>query len=110
MNRSDLDYIFGNLQQPPLPPAPPPPPSDAAADRARLIVVLDGLAQMGERHARQEMMAQQNVANLAAQRVETPAQQIIHHHHMPAPQQPIIAQPDMSSTRDMVRLFCMTKQ
>ena len=26
INRGDLDYIIGNLQQPPPPPAPPPPP------------------------------------------------------------------------------------
>ena len=38
INRSDLDYIIGNLQQPPPPPAPPPPPTDAAADRERLRV------------------------------------------------------------------------
>ena len=45
ISRSDLDYIVGNLQQPPPPSTPPPPPNDAAADRARLIAELDGLAQ-----------------------------------------------------------------
>ena len=49
ISRSDLDYIIGNLQQPPPPPAPPPPPNDAAADRARLIAELDGMAQERER-------------------------------------------------------------
>ena len=85
INRADLDYIVTNLQQPPAPPAPPPPPNDAAADRARLIAELDGLAMERERQSRQEMMAQRNAMELAAQRVATPAQEIIREFH----QQPI---------------------
>ena len=86
INGSDLDYIISNLQQPPPPPAPPPPPKDAAADRARLIAELDGLAQERERQSRQEMIAQRNATDLAAQDVATPAQQIVrenHHHNHP---------------------------
>lgn len=85
INRSDLQYIIENLQQPPPPPAPPPPPTDAAADRERLIAELDGLAQERERQFRQQMMAQQNAQNLAAQSVATPAQQIVHEFHRVEP-------------------------
>jgi len=95
INRSDLDYIVTNLQQPPPPPAPPPPPNDAAADRARLIAELDGMAMERERQSRQEMMAQRNAMDLAAQQVATPAQQIVREFHnvqqpiyIPAPQVP----------------------
>ena len=77
INRSDLDYIIGNLHSPPPPPAPPPPPNDAAADRARLIAELDGMAQERDRQSRQEVMAQRNAMDLAAQNVATPAQQIV---------------------------------
>ncbi len=84
INRSDLDYIINNLQQPP--PAPPPPPhdNDAAADRERLIAELDGMAAERERKIRDEMTAQMNANNLAAQDVATPLQQIVreYHHHM----------------------------
>lgn len=86
INRSDLDYITRNLQQPPPPPAPPQPPNDAATDRARLIAELDGMAQERDRQSRQEMMAQRNAKDLAAQNVATPAQQIVrenHHTHQP---------------------------
>ena len=86
INRSDLDYIIGNLQQPPPPPIPPRPPNDAAADRARLIAELDGLAQERDRQSRQDMMAERNAALLAAQEVTTTAQQIVRQFH---PQQPI---------------------
>ena len=95
INRSDLQYIIDNLQQPPPPPAPPPPPTDAAADRERLIAELDGLAQQRERQFRNEMMAAQNAQNLAAQSVATPAQQIVREFHrveqpiyIPTPQTP----------------------
>ena len=77
INRSDLDYLVSNLQQPPPAPAPPPPQNDAAADRARLMAELDGMAQQREAQMRQQMMAEQNARNLAAQSVATPAQQII---------------------------------
>ena len=81
INRSDLDYIISNLQQPPAPPPPPPPSNNAAADRERLIAELDGMAQQRERQLRQEMMAEQNARNLAAQSVATPAQEIIREFH-----------------------------
>ncbi len=112
INRSDLDYIIGNLQQPPPPPAPPPPPTDGAADRARLIAELDGLAQERDRKMRDEMMAQHNAANLAAQRVETPAQQIVNHYHTPA--QPIYIPtpqvPPQENHSELMRQFGMTMQ
>ena len=122
INRSDLDYIIGNLQQPPPPPAPPPPPTDAAADRARLIAELDGMAQDRERHARAEMMAQRNAMDLAAQDVATPAQQIVreYHHHtqqpiyIPTPQVPppntIHIHTPQQDYSDMMRQFGMTMQ
>ena len=82
INRSDLDYIINNLQQPPPAPTPPPPSSnDMAADRARLIAELDGLAQARERQQRQDFMAQQNARDLAAQSVATPAQEIVREYH-----------------------------
>ena len=37
VNRSDMDYIIQNLQQPPPPPPPPAPATDAAADRVRMM-------------------------------------------------------------------------
>lgn len=89
INRSELDYIISNLQQPPQPPAQPNAPNDAAADRATLIAELDGMAQGRERQSRQEMMAQRNAMDLAAQQVATPAQQTIEFHHV---QQPITFQ------------------
>ena len=95
INKSDLQYIIENLQQPPPPPAPPPPPNDAAADRERLIAELGGLAQERERQFRNEMTAQQNARDLAAQSVATPAQQIVREFHqttqpiyIPTPQVP----------------------
>jgi len=50
VNKSDLEYIINNLQQPappPQPPSQPPPqpPHDFEADRLRTIAELDGLAQ-----------------------------------------------------------------
>jgi len=113
INRSDLDYIIGNLQQPPPPPAPPPqPPHDAAADRARLIAELDGLAQERERQSRQEMLAQQNAQDLAAQQVATPAQQIIREYHhtqqpiyIPTPQAPL-----QENHSEMMRQMGLTMQ
>jgi len=123
INRSDLDYIISNLQQPPPPPAPPPqPPHDAAADRARLIAELDGLAQERERRMRDEMTAQQNARDLAAQSVATPAQQIVreyHHHHqqpiyIPTPQvpqqPPIHIHTPQQDYSEMMRQFGMTMQ
>ena len=122
INRSDLDYIISNLQQPPPPPAPPPqPPHDAAADRARLIAELDGMAMERERQSRQEMMAQRNAMDLAAQNVATPAQQIIreyHHTHQPiyiptpqAPQPvPIHIHTPQQDYAEMMRQFGMTMQ
>lgn len=137
INRSDLDYIISNLQQPPPAPAAgagggpsgsndaanggqPPPSSDAAADRERLIAELDGMAQQRERQLRQEMMAEQNARNLAAQSVATPAQEIIREFHtqqpiyIPTPQVPQqipinvnIPQQDYS---EMMRQFGMTMQ
>ena len=58
INRSDQDYINRSDQEPPPPPAPPPPPNDAAADRARLIAELDGLAQERERERERDRRAQ----------------------------------------------------
>ena len=81
INRSDLDYIISNLHRPPPPPAPPPPSSDAAADRERLLAELDGMAQMREKKMRDEMMADRVARDLAAQKVETPAQAIVNHYH-----------------------------
>ena len=111
INRSDLDYIIGNLQQPPPPPAPPPPPNDAAADRARLIAELDGMAQERERQSRQEMMAQRNAMDLAAQQVATPAQQIIREFHV---QQPIYIPtpqvPPQDNHSEMMRQMGLTMQ
>ena len=98
INRSDLQYLIENLQQPPPAPVPAPPQTDAAADRERLLAELDGLAQEREARARQEMTAQQNARDLAASRVETPAQQIVREYHQTPiyiptphtpPQQPI---------------------
>ena len=112
INRSDLDHIIGNLQQPPPPPAPPPPPNDAAADRARLIAELDGMAQERERQSRQEMMAQRNAMDLVAQQVATPAQQIIREFHhvqqpiyIPAPQIP-----PQENHSEMMRQMGLTMQ
>jgi hypothetical protein len=123
INRSDLDYIISNLQQPPQPPAPPPQPPHDAADRARLIAELDGLAQERERQSRQEMLAQRNAMDLAAQSVATPAQQIVreyHHHHMTQPiyiptpqvpqQTPIHIHTPQQDYSDMMRQFGMTMQ
>jgi hypothetical protein len=55
------------------------------ADRARLIAELDGMAQDRERQSRQEMLAQRNAMDLAAQNVATPAQQIIRESHHTQP-------------------------
>ena len=119
INRSDLDYIISNLQQPPPAPSPPPPSNDAAADRERLIAELDGMAQQREMQMRQSMMAEQNARNLAAQSVSTPAQEIIREFHtqpiyIPTPQVPQqipinvnIPQQDHS---EMMRQFGMTMQ
>ena len=81
INRADLQYIIENLQRPDPPPPPPPPQTDAAADRARLIAELDGMAQEKEKHFRQERIAAENAARLAAQAVATPAQEIIREFH-----------------------------
>ena len=112
INRSDLDYIVNNLQQPPPPPAPPPPPNDAAADRARLIAELDGMAMERERQSRQEMMAQRNAMDLAAQQVATPAQQIVREFHhvqqpiyIPTPQIPV-----QENHNEMMRQMGLTMQ
>ena len=108
INRSDLDYIIGNLQQPP----PPPAPNHAATGRARLIAELNGMAQEQERQSRQEMMAQRNAMDLAAQSVATPAQQIIgEFHHV---QQPINihsqAVPPQENHSEMMRQMGLTFQ
>ena len=112
INRSDLEYIIGNLQKPPQPPAPPPPQNDAEADRARLIAELDGLAQQRERSMRDEIIAQQNARDLAAQSVSTPAQEIVREYHhtqtpiyIPTPQVP-----PRENYSDMMRQFGMTMQ
>ncbi len=98
INRSDLQYLIENLQQPPPAPVPAPPQTDAAADRERLLAELDGLVQEREARARQEMTAHMNARDLAASRVETPAQQIVREYHQTPiyiptphtpPQQPI---------------------
>ena len=52
INRNDLQYLIENLQRPDPPPPPPPPQTDAAADRARLIAELDGMAQEREKQFR----------------------------------------------------------
>ena len=112
VNRSDLDYIINNLQQPPPPPPPPPPsqPRDDAANRASIIAELDGIAIQRDKDMRAEMVAQANARNLAAQRVETPIQQIVHqYHYQPAPQ-PIIVQPDMSSLTEVMRHYGQSVQ
>ena len=118
INRSDLDYIIGNLQQPPPPPAPPPPPhsgNDAAADRAKLIAELDGMAQERERQSRQEMLAHRNAMDLAAQNVATPAQQIIReYHHIHSREQPIYIPtpqvPPYENHSEMMRQMGLTMQ
>ena len=110
VNRSDMDYIIRNLQQPPPPPPPPPPATDAAADRVRMMAELDGMAQDRERQMRQEFMAATNAQQLAAQRVESPAQQIINQYVQPAAPQPVIVQPDMTSLTDMMRHFGQSMQ
>jgi hypothetical protein len=122
INKSDLQYIIENLQQPPPPPPPPPPHSDTAADRARLIAELDGLAQEREKRMRDEMTAQQNARDLAAQSVATPAQQIVrefHHHtqqpiYIPTPQvppaTPVHIHTPQQDYSDMMRQFGMTMQ
>ena len=110
INRNDLDYIVNNLQQPPPPPVPPTPQTDAAADRARLVAELDGMAQERERRLRQEMLAAENARSLRAQQVQTPAQQIVNHYHAPANPQPVFVQPDMSSASEMMRQMGMTFQ
>ena len=101
INRKDLEYVISNLQQPPPPPAPPPPQTDAAADRARLIAELDGMAQEREKHFRNERIAAENAARLQAQAVATPAQEINREFHQtvqpiyvpqPAPQHVTIPQ------------------
>jgi hypothetical protein len=107
VNRADLDYIITNLQQPPPPPPPPPPsqPRDDAANRASIIAELDGIAIQRDKDMRAQMIAQQNARDLAAQRIQTPIQQIIHqYHYQPAPQ-PIIVQPDMSNLTEMMRHY-----
>ena len=112
VNRADLDYIINNLQQPPPPPAPPPPPTDAAADRARIIAELDGLAMERERQSRAEMVAQRNAMELAAQRVATPAQQIVREFHSVA--QPIYIPspqvPPQDNHTEMMRQMGLTMQ
>ena len=107
INRSDLQHIISNLQQPPAPPAPPPVSTHAAADRERLLAELDGMAMEREQRMRQEFIASQNAQNLAAQRSVTPAQQIINHFHSPQSQpQPIYVQD--SSMSDAMRAFGMS--
>ena len=110
INRADLDYIVTNLQQPPPPPAPPPPPNDAAADRARLIAELDGLAMERERQSRQEMMAQRNAMELAAQRVATPAQEIIREFHQQPIYIPVPQVPQQTDHSEMMRQMGLTMQ
>jgi hypothetical protein len=148
INRSDLDYIIGNLQQPSPPPLGPhsqgsqgspghgtspgqgaspgngePPPhqgmgpqgygSDAAADRARLIAELDGMAQERDRQSRQEMMAQRNAMDLAAQQVATPAQQIIrefHHSQIQPIYIPTPQVPPRENYSEMMRQMGLTMQ
>ena len=110
INRSDLDYIVTNLQQPPPPPAPPPPPTDSAADRVRLIAELDGLAMERERQSRAEMLAQRNAMELAAQRVATVPQQIVREFHT---QQPIYIPtpvPQPNNHTEMMRQMGLTMQ
>ena len=119
INKSDLQYIIENLQQPPPAPPPPAPPTDAAADRERLIAELDRLAQERERQLGNEMTAQQTARDLAAQSVATPAQQIVREfHHMQqriyiptpqVPQHPLIHTPQQDYS-DMMRQFGMTMQ
>ena len=121
INRSDLEYIINNLQQPPPPPAPPPSPHDAEADRQRLIAELDGQAQERERRMRDELIAQQNARDLAAQSVATPAQQIVREYHhttqpiyMPTPQvpqpNPIHIHTPTQDYSEMMRQFGLTMQ
>ena len=82
VNRSDLEYIISNLQQPTPPPAPPPQtPHDTEADRQRLIAELDGLAQKRNIQMRNEIIADMNSRDLAAQKIATPAQQIVNNYH-----------------------------
>ena len=86
LRRSDLDHLVHNLQQPPPPPIPPPPQNDMAADREKLIVELDALARKRDDQSRREMVAEANAQRLAAQEVQTPAQQIIREfHHINTP-------------------------
>ena len=79
VNRSDLDYIVSNLQQPQPPPTPSQQPPDSGADRQRLIAELDGLAQKRTKQMMDELVADRNARDLAAQKVATPAQQIVQH-------------------------------
>ena len=83
---------------------------------------MDGMAQAREMRSRQEMVAQQNARDLAAQAVATPAQQIVreYHHHtqqpiyIPTPQvpqqQPIHIHTPTQDYSDVMRQFGMTMQ
>ena len=75
VNRSDLDYIVRNLQQPQPPPQPTVAQPDTAADNARIQAELARMNSLRQEDLRQQAMAQQLAAQLAAQRRQTPARQ-----------------------------------
>ena len=101
IRRSDLDYLVNHLQQPPPAPPVPPNPSDAAADRERLLAELDGMQMKRNDELKRQLVAEMNARELAAQRVETPVQQIVREYHqtpiyIPSPQVP--QQPQQPAT------------
>ena len=106
VNRSDLDYIVRNLQQPQPAPQPARPSTDAAADNARIQAELARMNSLREHDLRQQATAQQAAAHLAAQRSQTPAQNIINHYVS----QPTYLQQNVQSVTNQVRQMGMTFQ
>jgi len=106
VNRSDLDYIVRNLQQPQPPPRPTVAQPDTAADNARIQAELARMNSLREHDLRQQAMAQQVAATLAAQRSATPAQNIINQYVS----QPTFVQHNVSSISHQVRQQNLTFQ
>ncbi len=80
--RDDLQWLVENLQRPPDPaPVPPSVATEARIDWERFAAEMDGALQRQAVQTSHENLAAAVVQEMAAQRVATPIQQIIHQHH-----------------------------
>jgi hypothetical protein len=94
--REDLKWLVENLNPPPPPMPPPPPPSEAKIDYARISAEMDAVMQRRAVEESRRAMAEKVKADLQAQSMATPAQQIIkehHHHHFTVQPPPVPAVP-----------------